>query len=107
MVNSVLSFHHEGAKGAKNSAEKGVQSEVRVKFLGVTVQVCVNSPAVRLLKFVFRTEGIQIAVIVFVEFVAFFAGHEFHELTRIKFSTVSERVKYAAQNETICSFPTR
>src|SRR5207247_9503830 len=84
-----------------------VQSEVRVNFLGVTVQVCVNSPAVRLLKFVFRTDGIQIAVIVFVEFVAFFAGHEFHELTRSNFSTVSERVKYTAQNETICSFHTR
>jgi len=38
VMNSVLSFHHEGAKGAKNSAEKGVQSEVRVKFLGVTVR---------------------------------------------------------------------
>src|SRR5204863_282449 len=33
------------------------------------------------------------ARIAFVEFVAFFAGHEFHELTRIKFSTVSETVK--------------
>jgi len=28
-----------------------------------------------------------------VEFVAFSAGHEFHELTGIKFSTVSETVK--------------
>ena len=33
------------------------------------------------------------ARIAFVEFVAFSAGHEFHELTRIKFSTVSETVK--------------
>ena len=36
------------------------------------------------------------AVIVFVEFVEFVASkkrHEFHQLTRIKFSTVSERVK--------------
>ena len=39
---------------------------------------------------------IQIAVIVFVKFVEFVASkkrHEFHQLTRIKFSTVSERVK--------------
>jgi len=37
----------------------------------------------------FQTDEIQIAVIVFVkvvEFAALFAGHEFHELTRMKFS---------------------
>jgi len=42
---------------------------------------------------VFQTNDIQTAVIVFVEFVEFvvvFIGHEFHELTRIKFSTASE-----------------
>ncbi len=36
------------------------------------------------------------AVIVFVKFVGFVASkkrHEFHQLTRINFSTVSERVK--------------
>ena len=44
-------------------------------------------------KIVFQTDGIQRAVIVlvkFVEFVVAFIGHEFHELTRIKFSTASE-----------------
>ena len=45
------------------------------------------------LKIVFQTDGIQRAVIVlvkFVEFVVGFIGHEFHELTRIKFSPASE-----------------
>jgi len=44
-------------------------------------------------KIVFGTNDIQMAVIVFVkfvEFVAAFSGHEFHELTRIKFPTTSE-----------------
>jgi len=36
-------------------------------------------------KIVFGTNDIQMAVIVFVEFVAAFSGHEFHELTRIEF----------------------
>ena len=45
------------------------------------------------LKIVFQTDGIQRAVIVLVKFVEFVANktdHEFHELTRIKFSTASE-----------------
>ena len=42
------------------------------------------------LKIVFQTDGIQRAVIVLVKFVVAFIGHEFHELTRIKFSTASE-----------------
>jgi len=44
-------------------------------------------------KIVFQTDDIQMAVIVFVKFVEFvvgFIGHEFHELTRIEFSTASE-----------------
>jgi len=47
----------------------------------------------RLGKIVFQTDGIRTAAIVFVEFVADKTGHEFHELTRIKFSTVFERVE--------------
>jgi len=37
-----------------------------------------------------QTDDIQMAVIVFVKFVVGFLGHEFHELTRTKFSTASE-----------------
>jgi len=43
----------------------------------------------RLGKIVFQTDDIRTAAIVFVEFVVGFIGHEFHELTRIKFSTAS------------------
>jgi len=42
-----------------------------------------------------QTDDIQMAVIVFVKFVVAFIGHEFHELTRIEFSTASEELTAA------------
>ena len=74
----------------------GTLALIRARFVARRVKRFVKAArSERLWKIVFQTDDIHIAVIVFVEFVASKNRHEFHELTRIKFSPSLRELKAA------------